>query len=176
MARVGIIGIGHGTFGRRSDATVQELAYEAFREAVQDAGIERKDLDASVIGAVPEYHKQRSLPGVVQEYLGLTPTPTWLCEVACASGSVRRSVPRNRIRPPSMAATRSGKRRRTERLVTDFPEPDSPTSPSTSPGFTSKDTSSTAVIRPSSVSNCRVRFSTLSSARMEFQIAGSGGL
>jgi acetyl-CoA C-acetyltransferase len=87
MARVGIIGIGHGTFGRRSDATVQELAYEAFREAVQDAGIERKDLDASVIGAVPEYHKQRSLPGVVQEYLGLTPTPTWLCEVACASGS-----------------------------------------------------------------------------------------
>ncbi|MHC4128614.1 MAG: thiolase domain-containing protein [Planctomycetota bacterium] len=87
MARVGIIGIGHGAFGRRSDATVQELAYEAFREAVQDAGIERRDLDASVIGAVPEYHKQRSLPGVVQEYLGLTPAPTWLCEVACASGS-----------------------------------------------------------------------------------------
>ncbi|MHC4219276.1 MAG: thiolase domain-containing protein [Planctomycetota bacterium] len=87
MARVGIIGIGHGVFGRRSDATVQELAYEAFRAAVQDAGIERKDLDASVIGAVPEYHKQRSLPGVVQEYLGLTPAPTWLCEVACASGS-----------------------------------------------------------------------------------------
>jgi acetyl-CoA C-acetyltransferase len=87
MARVGIIGIGHGVFGRRSDATVQELAYEAFREAVQDAGIERKDLDATVIGAVPEYHKQRSLPGVVQEYLGLTPMPTWLTEVACASGS-----------------------------------------------------------------------------------------
>ncbi len=87
MARVGIIGIGHGVFGRRSDATVQELAFEAFREAVQDAGIERRDLDASVIGAVPEYHKQRSLPGVVQEYLGLNPAPTWLCEVACASGS-----------------------------------------------------------------------------------------
>jgi acetyl-CoA C-acetyltransferase len=87
MARVGIIGIGHGVFGRRSDATVQELAYEAFREAVQDAGIDRTDLDASVIGAVPEYHKQRSLPGVVQEYLGLTPMPTWLTEVACASGS-----------------------------------------------------------------------------------------
>ncbi|MHC4767056.1 MAG: thiolase domain-containing protein, partial [Planctomycetota bacterium] len=87
MARVGIIGIGHGAFGRRSDATVQELVYEAFREAVQDAGIERRDLDASVIGAVPEYHKQRSLPGVVQEYLGLAPAPTWLTEVACASGS-----------------------------------------------------------------------------------------
>jgi acetyl-CoA C-acetyltransferase len=87
MSRVGIIGIGHGAFGRRSDATVQELAFEAFRDAIEDAGIERADLDASVIGSVPEYHKQRSLPGVVQEYLGLNPKPTWLTEVACASGS-----------------------------------------------------------------------------------------
>ena len=87
MARVGIIGIGHGVFGRRSDATVQELAFEAFRAALNDAGVQRRDLDASVIGSVPEYHKQRSLPGVVQEYLGLNPKPTWLTEVACASGS-----------------------------------------------------------------------------------------
>ena len=87
MKRVGIIGIGHGVFGRRSDATVQELAFEAFRAAIQDAGIERKDIDASVVAAVPEYHKQRSVAGVVQEYLGLNPAPTWLTEVACASGS-----------------------------------------------------------------------------------------
>jgi len=85
--RVGIIGIGHGVFGRRSDATVQELAFEAFRLALEDAGIERAAVDASVIGSVPEYHKQRSLAGVVQEYLGLVPKPTWLTEVACASGS-----------------------------------------------------------------------------------------
>ncbi len=87
MTKVGIIGIGHGVFGRRSDATVQELAFEAFRAAMQDAGISRDDLDASVIGSVPEYHKQRSLPGVVQEYLGLNPKPCWLTEVACSSGS-----------------------------------------------------------------------------------------
>ncbi len=87
MTRVGIIGMGHGVFGRRSDATVQELAFEAFRDAMEDAGIEKADVDASVIGSVPEYHKQRSLPGVVQEYLGLVPRPTWLTEVACASGS-----------------------------------------------------------------------------------------
>jgi acetyl-CoA C-acetyltransferase len=87
MTRVGIIGIGHGVFGRRSDASVQELAFEAFKQAVEDAGIERKDIDASVIGSVPEYHKQRSLAGVIQEYLGLFPKPTWLTEVACASGS-----------------------------------------------------------------------------------------
>jgi len=74
-------------FGRRSDATVQELAFEAFRTAMADAGIERGMLDASVVAAVPEYHKQRSVAGVVQEYLNLNPLPTWLTEVACASGS-----------------------------------------------------------------------------------------
>ncbi|RLB59297.1 MAG: acetyl-CoA acetyltransferase [Deltaproteobacteria bacterium] len=87
MSRVGVIGIGHGRFGRRSDATVQELAFEAYRMAMQDAGIQRQDIDASVIGAVPEYHKQRSIAGVIQEYLNLNPAPTWLTEVACASGS-----------------------------------------------------------------------------------------
>ena len=87
MTRVGIIGIGHGVFGRRSDATVQELPFEAFKEAVEDAGVDRETIDASVIGSVPEYHKQRSLAGVVQEYLGLVPKPTWLVEVACASGN-----------------------------------------------------------------------------------------
>ena len=87
MSRVGVIGYGHGLFGRRSDATVQELAFEAFRMAMKDAGIGRDQLDASVIAAVPEYHKQRSVAGVVQEYLNLNPKPTWLTEVACSSGS-----------------------------------------------------------------------------------------
>jgi acetyl-CoA C-acetyltransferase len=87
MSRIGIIGIGHGKFGRRSDSSVQELAFEAFAEALADAKIERGDIDATVIGAVPEYHKQRSLAGVIQEYLEMNPKPTWLTEVACASGS-----------------------------------------------------------------------------------------
>jgi len=87
MTRVGVIGIGHGRFGRRSDATVQELAFEPFRDALADAGITRDQIDASVVAAVPEYHKQRSVAGVIQEYLNLNPKPTWLTEVACASGS-----------------------------------------------------------------------------------------
>jgi len=87
MTRVGVVGIGHGRFGQRSDATVQELAFEAYRVALEDAGITPEELDASVIGSVPEYHKQRSLAGVIQEYLNLNPKPTWLTEVACASGS-----------------------------------------------------------------------------------------
>ena len=87
MTRVGVVGIGHTVFGRRSDATVQELAYEAYRDALADADLDPQLIDASVIGSVPEYHKQRSLAGVIQEYLDLNPRPTWLTEVACASGS-----------------------------------------------------------------------------------------
>ena len=86
--KVGVVGIGHGRFGRRSDATVQELAFEAFRLAAEDmGGLDRKDIDATIVGSVPEYHRQRSLPGVVAEYLGLNDQPTWLCEAACGSSS-----------------------------------------------------------------------------------------
>ena len=87
MSRVGVVGIGHTAFGPRSDATVQEIAFEAYRDALADAAIEPDAIDASIIGSVPEYHKQRSLAGVIQEYLNLNPKPTWLTEVACASGS-----------------------------------------------------------------------------------------
>lgn len=87
MDRVGIVGIGHTAFGRRTDANAHEIACEAFRDALADAGLERGAVDATVIGSVPEYHRQRSLAGVVQEYLGLNPKPTWLTEAACASGS-----------------------------------------------------------------------------------------
>ncbi len=87
MSRVAVVGIGHTAFGRRADASVQELACEAFREALSDAGLERDAIEATVVGSVPEYHKQRSLAGVVNEYLGLAPRPTWLTEAACASGS-----------------------------------------------------------------------------------------
>ncbi len=85
--RVGIIGTGHTVFGRRSDATVQELAFEAWRDALADGDLDPDVVEATVIGSVPEYHQQRSLAGVIQEYLNLNPKPTWLTEAACASGS-----------------------------------------------------------------------------------------
>ena len=85
--KVGIVGIGHGRFGRRDDVTVQELAFEPFKEALEDCELQKKDIDATVIGSSPEYHKQRSISGVIAEYLGMNPQPTWLAEAACASGS-----------------------------------------------------------------------------------------
>jgi acetyl-CoA C-acetyltransferase len=85
--KVAIVGIGHGKFGKRDDATVQELGFEAFRKALLDADLTNVDIDATIIGSVPEYHKQRSLPGVVTEYIGMNPKPTFLTEAACASSS-----------------------------------------------------------------------------------------
>ena len=85
--KVVVVGIGHGKFGKRNDATVQELGFEVFRDALEDSKLTIKDIDASVIGSVPEYHKQRSLPGVVAEYTGMNPKPTFLTEAACASSS-----------------------------------------------------------------------------------------
>lgn len=85
--KVAVVGIGHGKFGRRDDASVQELAFESFKYALEDAKLSQKDIDATVIGSVPEYHKQRSLPGVVAEYIGMNPQPTYLTEAACASSS-----------------------------------------------------------------------------------------
>jgi acetyl-CoA C-acetyltransferase len=85
--KVGVVGIGHGKFGRRNDATVQELSFEPFSEAMEDAGLTQKDIDATIIGSSPEYHKQRSLPGVVTEYIGMNPKPSFLTEAACASSS-----------------------------------------------------------------------------------------
>jgi len=86
--KVGIVGIGHGKFGNRSDANVQELTFEPFKQAIKDTkNLRREDIDALIVGSVPEYHMQRSLPGVVAEYLGMNPKSTWLTEAACASGS-----------------------------------------------------------------------------------------
>ena len=84
--RTGVIGIGHGKFGRR-EVKVQELAFQPFRDALEDCGLHQKDLDALIVGSSPEYHRQRSLSGVVAEYLGMNPKPTFLVEAACASSS-----------------------------------------------------------------------------------------
>jgi acetyl-CoA C-acetyltransferase len=88
MGRVGIIGVGHSRFGKRSDASLRELAFEAYREALDDAEIDSSEIDASLVCSATHYDKQRSPAGVVAEYLGLNPAPTFNVEAACASSAV----------------------------------------------------------------------------------------
>ena len=88
MGKVGIIGVGQSAFVRGYPGSIRELAFEGFKDAVEDAQIAAKDIDASIICSAPEYDKQRSPAGVFAEYLGLTPQPTFYLESLCSSSSM----------------------------------------------------------------------------------------
>jgi acetyl-CoA C-acetyltransferase len=87
MNRVAVVGIGHSRFGRRTDVSIGELAFESIKQAVDDAGVDRKDISNVVVGNMGGW-SQESLPAVViDEYAGLSGAETMRVEAACASGS-----------------------------------------------------------------------------------------
>jgi acetyl-CoA C-acetyltransferase len=87
MGKVAIIGVGQSKFVRNYPGSIRELAFEGFKEAITDAGITAKEIDASILCSAPEYDKQRSPSAVVAEYLGLNPQPTFYVESLCSSSS-----------------------------------------------------------------------------------------
>ncbi|MEM0233013.1 MAG: thiolase domain-containing protein [Candidatus Nezhaarchaeales archaeon] len=89
MKKVAIIGAGCSKFGERNDVTVAELAFEAFKPAVEDAGITPKDIEFVAVGtAGAGAWYEENLPAViVSEYCGLSGAGLMRCEAACASGS-----------------------------------------------------------------------------------------
>lgn len=87
MGRVAIIGVGQSAFVREYPGSIRELAFEGFSEAMKDAQISPKDIGASVICSSPEYDKQRSPSGILAEYFGLNPQPTFYVETLCSSSS-----------------------------------------------------------------------------------------
>ena len=87
MPKVGIAGVGQTAFTRFYPGSIRELAFEAYQEAMLDAGAENGDIGATVVCSAPEYDKQRSPAGVLAEYLGLTPQPTFYAETLCSSSS-----------------------------------------------------------------------------------------
>ena len=92
MEKVGIIGVGQSSFVRGYPGSIRELAFEGFKEAMEDAKIHTKDIGASIIASAPEYDKQRSPAGVIAEYLGLVPQPTFYIESICSSSSMALRV------------------------------------------------------------------------------------
>jgi len=88
MKRVAIVGVGQTKFDRRPDASIREIAFEAFKEALEDAEIMRGEIEASVVCSATHYDKQRTPAGVIAEYLGLNPKPTFNVEAVCASSGV----------------------------------------------------------------------------------------
>src|SRR5260370_38463574 len=95
MGRVAIVGVGHSKFGKRSDASLRELAFEAYSSALDDAELESPAIDGSIVCSATHYDKQRSPAGVVSEFLGLSPKPIFNGEPAYASSAVGFKIARS---------------------------------------------------------------------------------
>jgi len=82
-----VIGVGHSRFGERQDVNVKELAFEAVKEALNDAGLTPKDIQYMCLGSIGVWYEE-PLPAVaVAEYCGLSGAGLMRVEAACATGS-----------------------------------------------------------------------------------------
>jgi len=87
LRRVAIVGIGHSKFGVRTDVNMCELAFEAVKPALEDAGVTQADIPFVSVGTVGVWYEE-PLPAVaIAEYCGLSGAGLVRCEAACASGS-----------------------------------------------------------------------------------------
>jgi len=98
VSGVAIVGIGHSKFGRRTDVNIGELAFESIKQAIDDAGVDKKDISNVVVGSMGSWYEE-SLPAVViGEYAGLSGAGTMRVEAACASGSAALKTAYNSVR------------------------------------------------------------------------------
>ena len=89
MKKVAVVGIGHGKFGVRSDASLRELAFEAVKACLDDAGIPLKEVDSMVTGIAGDEFALGLQPSAqVHDYIGFHPKPNYRVEGACATGSI----------------------------------------------------------------------------------------
>ncbi len=84
---VAIVGTGIAKYGVRNDVSIAELAWEAIREALAEAGVEQKDIDLVVVGNVGGWSSEPLSSVVLLEYAGMSGKPVYRVEAACATGS-----------------------------------------------------------------------------------------
>ncbi|WP_011296138.1 thiolase family protein [Cupriavidus necator] len=90
MSNIYIVGIAMTVFGRHIERSLDDLAGEALRGALQDAGCHAGAIGAAFYSGVTNGHLQGqiSIPGqVVFSKIGLEGIPVFNVENACASGS-----------------------------------------------------------------------------------------
>jgi len=95
--RVAIVGTGHSRFGKRADVNVGELAFESVKQAVDEAGVDRKDIRSVAVGSAGGWCEELLPAVVVGEYAGLSGAGTMRVEAACASGSAAIKTAYNSI-------------------------------------------------------------------------------
>jgi hypothetical protein len=89
MRKVAIVGIGHGKFGVRSDASLRELTFEAVKACLDDAGVPLKEVESMVTGIAGDEFSIALQPSAqVHDYIGFHPKPNFRVEGACATGSM----------------------------------------------------------------------------------------
>jgi acetyl-CoA acetyltransferase len=90
MESVYIAGIGMTVFGRHPERTLDDLAGEALRAALADAGASTPDLEAAFYSGMTNgsLQGQIAIPGqVIFSKIGIEGVPVFNVENACASGS-----------------------------------------------------------------------------------------
>lgn len=90
MTKIYIAGIAMTVFGRHLERSIEDLASEALRGALQDAGCRAGDIGAAFYSGITngQLQGQLSIPGqVVFSKIGLEGIPVFNVENACASGS-----------------------------------------------------------------------------------------
>ncbi|QGA55433.1 thiolase domain-containing protein [Sulfolobus sp. E5-1-F] len=87
MRNVAIIGTGHTKFGVRTDVNLQELAWEAVKQALEEANLEQNEIQYFVVGNVGNWSSEELPAVIVGEYCNLTPKGTMRVEAACSTGS-----------------------------------------------------------------------------------------
>ncbi len=85
--KVAIIGMGCSKFGERWDAGTEELLAEAFDEALQDAGIERGQIDAAWFGSCLDHINVGNSAIPASTALRLDGIPVSRMENMCATGT-----------------------------------------------------------------------------------------
>lgn len=89
MRKVAVVGIGHGKFGVRSDASLRELAFESVKACLDDAKVTLDDVDGMVTSVAGDEFAFSLQPSAqVHDYIGFHPKPNYRVEGACASGSM----------------------------------------------------------------------------------------
>jgi len=85
--KVAILGMGCSRFGERWDADANDLMLEAFTEALADAGIETKQIEAAWLGVCFEESNVGKTAGPLAQALRLPRIAATRVENACATGT-----------------------------------------------------------------------------------------
>ena len=85
--RVAIVGMGCSRFGERWSDNAEDLMLEAFQEALNDAGIERNQIEAAWFGVCLEENNVGKTAGPLAQALRLPNIAATRVENACATGT-----------------------------------------------------------------------------------------